>query len=67
MEKVGVLSLQEAATYCGYRDKRKFLRNWVHTNKVPYETRGLKKFFLKEILDKHLLKIAERTARKIYE
>lgn len=62
-----VLTLREAANYCGYKDKRKFFEKWVRPNKVPYELRGNKKFFLPEILDKYLTKIAERTAKKIYE
>lgn len=67
MPEVKVLNLQEAANYCGYRDKRKFYRNWVVPNKVPFELRGNKKFFLKEILEKWLVKIAEATARSVYE
>ncbi len=62
-----VMSLREAARYVGYRDWRKFMSNWVRKNKVPYEIRGIRKIFLKSILDKHLVRIAETTARKVYE
>ena len=61
-----VMSLREAAKYVGYKDWRKFMSNWVRKNKVPYEIRGIRKVFLKSILDKWLVKIAETTARKVY-
>ena len=64
--KEGLFSLEQAAEYVGYVNKRSFMRGWVVKHKVPYEVRGRQKFFLREILDRYLIKVAEATARKVY-
>lgn len=61
-----LLTLQEAAAYVGYKNKRSFMRGWVVKHKVPYDLRGRQKFFVRSILDKYLVKVAEATARKVY-
>lgn len=61
-----LLTLDEAATYVGYKNTRSFVRGWVVKHKVPYEMRGRQKFFMREILDRYLIKVAEATARKVY-
>ncbi len=61
-----VMTMQVAAEYVEYKNKRSFFRGWVLKHKVPFELRGNQKIFLKSILDKWLVKVAERTARKVY-
>lgn len=61
-----LLTMDEAATYVGYKNKRAFMRGWVIPHKVPYDLRGRQKFFMREILDRYLIKVAEATARKVY-
>ena len=61
-----IMTALQAANYVGYKSTRHF-RDWVRLHKVPYEIRGRRKIFLKSILDKWLVKIAEKTARKIYQ
>lgn len=60
-----IMTALQAANYVGYKSTRRF-RDWVRANKVPYEIRGRRKIFLKSILDKWLVKIAEKTAKRIY-
>ena len=61
-----ILTAPQAANYVGYKSTRRF-RDWVRLHKVPYETRGRRRFFLQSILDKWLVKIAEKSARKMYQ
>lgn len=61
-----LLTLPQAAAYCGYKSKRNFMENWVRKHKVPYDKRGNRNFFLKSVLDRWLLKVAEANARKFY-
>lgn len=66
MEEV-VMTLQEASNYCGYKDQRKFMSSWVRKYKVPYEMRGKRRIFLKSVLNRFLVKVAESTARKVHQ
>jgi hypothetical protein len=61
-----IMTMQQAAEYVGYKNKRRFMENWVRKNKVPYELRGSQKIFLRSNLDRYLHKIAEDTAKKIF-
>lgn len=65
MDGETILTMQQAANYVGYKSTRRF-SGWVVRYKVPYERRGTQKLFLKSILDRWLVKIAETTARKMY-
>lgn len=60
-----VMTMQQAANYVGYKSTKRF-GGWVRRHKVPYELRGTQKIFLKSILDRWLVKIAQATARKVY-
>lgn len=66
MENEIIMTLQEASAYCGYKDTKKFMSSWVIKYKVPYENRGKRKFFIRSILNKWLVKIAENNAKKVH-
>lgn len=61
-----VMPMSAAAHYVGYKSTRRF-RDWVSKHKVPYELRGNQKIFLRSNLDRCLRRIAESTARRVYE
>ncbi|MFD1316174.1 helix-turn-helix domain-containing protein [Namhaeicola litoreus] len=48
------LSLDELCDYHPAKPKKATVYSWVHQNKIPYNKKGKKLFFLKSEIDEHL-------------